>query len=302
MKDSCKKWLLTGAVLSIVGAVIFVGALAIIHFDFTKLSTQKSETNTYEFHEDFDKIFINVETASVTFVPSDNGICRVACVEEENLKHTVTIQDDTLTISTVDTRKWYDYICINFWSPKVTVYLPKDVYTSLSVATVTGNIEIPDKFNFESVAVTGTTSNIACYATVSESTELHTTTGSILLGPTEAKTVHLSATTGSITAKDISCDRLTAETHTGRIRLEHVLAKDRMQLENTTGGVDFERCDAADITIKTTTGSVRGSLLSGKTFVTETATGSVHVPASTSGGRCEITTSTGSIKIEIKQD
>ena len=128
-----------------------------MHFDFTKFSTQKIETNTYEFNEDFDNIFVNVETASVTFVPSDNDVCKIECVEEESLKHSAKIQDDTLTISAVNNRKWYDYICINFWLPKVTVYLPKEVYASLSVETVTGNVEIPDKFIFETIAASGTT-------------------------------------------------------------------------------------------------------------------------------------------------
>lgn len=61
----------------------------------------------------------------------------------------------------------------------------------------------------------------------------------------------------------------------------------------------FIGCDAAEIYVKTSTGDVTGSLLSGKSFVTDTSTGEVNVPAS-SGGKCEIKTSTGNIKISVR--
>ncbi len=300
MNKCSKKWLLAAAVLTIAGAVIFVGALAVIHFDFTKLSTQKIETNTYEFNEDFDNIFVNVETAVVTFVPSDNDVCKVECVEEESLKHSAKIQDGALTISAVNNRKWYDYIGINFWSPKVTVYLPGEVYTSLSVAAATGSIEIPGRFSFETVAAAGTTATITCHAQVSKSVEVNTTTGNIILGSAQTETVKLSATTGEVIVNDVACNKLTAKSSTGHIQLKNVVAKESMKAQNTTGGIELAGCDAADIMLHTSTGDVKGTLLSEKIFITDTSTGRVSVPGTASGGKCEITTSTGDIAIGIK--
>ena len=43
-----------------------------------------------------------------------------------------------------------------------------------------------------------------------------------------------------------------------------------------------------------------GSLLTDKVFITDTDTGSVDVPKTPAGGRCEIKTGTGDIKMEIK--
>ena len=54
------------------------------------------------------------------------------------------------------------------------------------------------------------------------------------------------------------------------------------------------------IMVKTSTGNVKGTLLSDKIFVTDTSTGRVSVPKTTSGGKCEITTSTGDIEIELE--
>lgn len=300
MNKCSKKWLGAAVILIIAGAVVFVGALAVIRFDFTKLSTQKLETNTYEFNEDFDNILVNAETAAVTFVPSDNDVCKVECVEEESLKHSAKIQDGTLTISAVNNRKWYDYICMNFWSPKVTVYLPREVYTSLSVATVTGNIEIPDKFSFETVNAAGTTSDIACRAQVSKSVEVNTTTGTITVSSAQTETVKLSATTGKVIVNDVACNKPTAKSSTGHIQLKNVIAEGSINVQNTTGGVEFEGCDAADILVHTSTGDVKGTLLSEKVFITDTSTGRVSVPETTGGGKCEITTSTGNIDIEIQ--
>ena len=71
-------------------------------------------------------------------------------------------------------------------------------------------------------------------------------------------------------------------------------------IERSTGDVRFTDCDAAEICVKTDTGDVTGSLLSDKVFITNTDTGSVNVPETISGGKCEIITDTGDIKITIK--
>lgn len=314
-----KKWIIAAVILIAAGALLFVGALAAVHFDIMELSTQNFLTNTYEFDEDFDKISVDVRTAAVTFVPSKEDGCRIECFEEDTQTHTVKIQDGTLMISTVDNRKWYDNIVISFKMPAITVYLPKEVYDSLSVVTKTGNIEIPDGFSFETVTITGTTSNITCDAFVSKDIEVNTTTGSIsvgssdaetielsattgkiTLGSSDAETIKLSATTGTVTVNDAVCNHMTAETGTGQVRLENVIAKESIQVETGTGGVYFEGCDASDITVKTGTGSVEGTLLSEKIFDVRTSTGSVSVPDSTGGGRCEITTGTGNVEISLR--
>lgn len=81
--------------------------------------------------------------------------------------------------------------------------------------------------------------------------------------------------------------------------LKHVITADRFSIERSTGDVKFEGCDAAELYVKTTTGSVSGTLLTDKVFLTDTKTGSVDVPGTVTGGRCEIRTNTGDIKVKI---
>ncbi|MBR5338888.1 MAG: hypothetical protein IK150_02285, partial [Lachnospiraceae bacterium] len=83
--------------------------------------------------------------------------------------------------------------------------------------------------------------------------------------------------------------------------MKNVLTRGDMTLERSTGSIHFESCDAeaGKIQIKTSTGSVRGSFKTGKRFIAQSSTGSVHVP-DTDGIHCEIRTSTGSIDITVE--
>lgn len=79
-------------------------------------------------------------------------------------------------------------------------------------------------------------------------------------------------------------------------------ASGAFSIERSTGDVEFDGSDADEITVKTSTGDVRGTLKSEKVFLTDTSTGWINVPKTTSGGRCEITTSTGNIDIAILKE
>ena len=74
---------------------------------------------------------------------------------------------------------------------------------------------------------------------------------------------------------------------------------EKLSVERTTGNVKFSACDAAEISFKTDTGDVNGTLLSDKIFMAQTDTGRVNVPQTITGGRCEITTTTGNIRIQL---
>ena len=79
-----------------------------------------------------------------------------------------------------------------------------------------------------------------------------------------------------------------------------VVAEGKITIERDTGDIRFDCSDGAEIFIETDTGDVRGTLLSENIFITKTDTGRIDLPSSVRGGRCEIHTDTGDIKIEIK--
>lgn len=99
------------------------------------------------------------------------------------------------------------------------------------------------------------------------------------------------------TLTDLSCQSFFSNGTTGDLALDHVVAAETFSIERSTGNVEFHRCDAAGLFVKTSTGHVTGSLLTGKNFLTDTRTGSVEVPKTAAGGKCEIRTVTGDIRI-----
>ena len=87
---------------------------------------------------------------------------------------------------------------------------------------------------------------------------------------------------------------------TGDITLSNVIAKEKISVERSTGDVKFNGCDATEIYVRTNTGDVTGSLLSNKTFIADTNLGDVDVPKNGNGGKCEIITDVGDIRITVE--
>lgn len=280
MRKSTKIWLITATSLIVLGCIMFSVAMTKNHWDFTKLNTVKYETNTYQISEEFNSISMNTDTADILFLPSNEGMCKVVCYEMENAKHSATVQDDTLTLNVVNEKEWYDYIGITFGTPKITVYLPETEYTSLFIKEDTGDIEIAKDFKFESIDISTSTGDINISNVTCE--------GDIVIN----------VSTGKVSLSDIKCKNLISDGSTGDISLKNVIATEKFSIERNTGDVKFDGCDATEILVKTDTGDVTGNLLSEKIFITQTSTGNVNVPKSTTGGKCEITTSTGDINIK----
>ena len=110
-------WLIIGAVLLLIGVILFTGVMKVAAWDFSKLSTINYVTNNYDITESYNNISIISDTADINLLPSENGKTLVVCYEQKKMAHSVSVTDNTLKISVVDTRKWYDYIGISFGTP-----------------------------------------------------------------------------------------------------------------------------------------------------------------------------------------
>ena len=111
----------------------------------------------------------------------------------------------------------------------------------------------------------------------------------------------IEVSTGKSNLSGIRCANLTSDGDTGYISLTDVIAEGKFDIERGTGDVNFNACDAAEIYVETDTGDVKGTFLSDKVYIVFTDTGKINVPKTVTGGRCEISTDTGNIKIEIEQ-
>lgn len=320
MKRTSMIWLIIATCFVLIGGVFFCLTMTVNHWNFSLLDNEKMETATFDINEEFHNISINSDTEDIEFCLSEDGMGKVVCYEREKEKHTVTIQDGTLSIEKMDTRKWHDYISLfSFGSPTITVYLPQAEYASLFIEESTGAITIPKDFLFGSMDISLSTGDVDCSASSSGLLRIETDTGDIHLQNLSAGELDLSVSTGHVDVQsvvcegnvgvsmstgkvklmDVSCKSVRSTGSTGNITMKNVIAAEKISIERSTGDVEFNGCDAGEIFVETDTGDVTGNLLTDKVFIAETDTGKVDVPKTITGGRCEIKTDTGDISIEI---
>ena len=248
------------------------------------------------------------------------------------------IDSDTLVINIVDNRKWFDHIGIFSGEVSMTLYLPESHYTSLTAATDTGDITVSEKLSFTGSSVATSTGDIKFLAKIDGELALATSTGDITVSDQELTSLEASVSTGEIFIENVkaagkillSCSTGRTELHsveaggitskgsTGDILLKYVTVENDVKIERSTGDVTLTSVvagsfdiltdtgdvklylsDAESIEIETDTGRVDGTLLTEKIFITESSTGKIKVPHTTSGGTCKIKTSTGDITISI---
>ena len=279
MSKSIKIWLIIALILTLLGASVFAIAMANYDWDFAKLNTDKYVTNTYNPGSEFDRISINVNTTDIKFAPSEDGECSIVGLESDEIKHSILVENGALIIEVSHARKWYEHIGIFYENPKMTIYLPKTEYEALTIETDTGDVSVPKDFSFKAIDIDGDTSDIKCLATASN--------------------LEIETSTGDVNLDTVTADRISLSSDTGDIKLKSVVANNNIEIETDTGDVKFEGSDAKNISVQTDTGDVTGTLLTPKVFFTESDTGRISVPKATTGGKCEITTETGDIKIDI---
>ena len=319
MKKTPKVLIIAGS-LVLLGCIVFVCVMSALKWDFTKLSTAEYETNITEIDEEFGSISVFTETANIKLALSEDGKCKVECREEQKSMHKVAVENDTLTVKIDNRKEWYDYIGFGFGEQRITIYLPKTEYAALFIEGKTGNVEIPKNYSFESADISLTTGNVDFYASVAGAVKIKTTTGNVKAENNSVGSLEISVTTGRVNVfgincvggvtvgvstgnaylTNISCGSFISTGSTGDITLDKVLANEKISVERSTGNVKFIASDAAELYVKTSTGNVTGSLVTAKNFVTKTSAGKINVPDTTSGGLCEIRTSTGNIKITIE--
>ncbi len=320
MGKSLKICLIVALSLIAVAIVCMLGTIIAVGGDFTKFNMAKYQEKTYEIESEFDNISVKTNTeADITFALSQDDECEVVCYEAKKVKYTVSVADGALQINGADTRKWYEKIALFSQGCKITVYLPEKEYSSAVLSTRTGDIKLTDDFTFGALDIKTTTGDVVCGAAVTDqlkavtttgdvkfslssklqTASLETTTGDVSLTGVTCNGVTVKTTTGEVNLSGVNCDSLSVTVDTGDVSIKNVIALGTMTVSTDTGDVKFEKSDAASLTVKTDTGDVTGTLLTEKTFDAKTDTGDVDVPKTGNGGKCEIRTDTGNIRIKI---
>jgi len=318
MKKSVIIWLIVAASLILLGSAL-IGISFVNEGDVLgMLNTKNYETSTYSITGTFTHILITDSDADIYILPSEDSLCRVECYEFIRGRHSVGVEGATLTVKEINERKWYDYIGISFTSPEVKIYLPEAQYGALTIDVSTGKISAPPDFSFGDVNIKSSTGDVKFFSSAAD-LNIKSSTGDITLNSIKADNVSLTLSTGKISVSglnatgdvlvnvstghiyisDTRAKALTSKGSTGDINLSDTVISGKISLERSTGDVEFSRCDAGELYIETSTGDIEGTLLSEKVFVTHSGTGDIEVPKTYNGGKCEVTTSTGDIEIDI---
>lgn len=317
MRKSTIICLILAAALILAGAGILTAMLAGNNWDLGSVNTVNYQNNTYTSTEDFQDIVIDTTTADISFYITDSEETQIVCYEMEKLPHSVSFDSGKLIITENDNRKWYDHIGISFSTPTIKIYLPKAAYNALNIDTTTGSITIPGLFRFDSVEINATTAKVELGCSVTGAVNVKTTTGAFAYnagtcgtltfdadtGKSEITNVtcqgdiRIKLTTGKSMLSNVTCANLSTEGTTGDITLSKVIVNDALYIKRTTGDVKLTDSDGSRIRIQLSTGDVTGNFLTGKTYTTSSTTGNISVPDNSPGGICEITTTTGNIKI-----
>ncbi len=311
-----KKILVAAGVIAALGLLIAAIAFAA---GADEMLDYKANANTYTADGDFTNMVISALSADIKIERSKDGSCYAICEEKKNFKFTLEVSDGTLFLTAHDERLWYQYIGI-FTSCEATLYLPGEVYSSISVSTGSGDIECKDGFTFTEAAVTALSGDIDFCSNVTGFAEFKVSSGGVDIYGSTFDNILIRAVSGGVDIRDITADevavdvtsgsvdvigefsKIDVETLSGSIDLKRTIASESMTLKATSGSVRLDACDSPLISIKTSSGSVRGTLLTGKMFDVKVSSGSSDCPASVEGsGSCSIRTSSGNVKIRIKE-
>ena len=257
------------------------------------------ETRSYDINERFSDISIEDIECSINIQRSSDNRCRVICPAKTDgsVYRTAKVDNGVLRIERHDNGKLFSLF--NFPSAELEVYLPEGEYGKLTAYSSSGKISVDEGFTFENVRLESVSGSIEMCSDVQDELRAESTGGSVTVESASPEKLTAKSKSGRVALSHIRSDDISASSVSGRIELCDVIAASRLSAESVSGSVELDGCDADKMKLESTSGSVKGTLLSGKTFTAHSVSGSVDVPFSASGGDCEISTTSGSIRIEI---
>ena len=319
--------------------VLFVAELWQNGWSFDAKSSDNYEQREVIIDESFSSLIIGLKSDKLTILPSEGGECRLVTFEKKTRPHTLEVRDGALVLSYREEKSLYDYIRVfSFAKTYATLYIPAGHYDALAVALTTGDVTVDKGLMFGSVSIAATTGNVEFSADALTDLSVTLSTGNLLISTPRTGAVSIKGTTADVTITDStitsldlslatgdtkitdttiladaklksttgksSLTRTTArnlfiDKSTGSTTLDGVYTDELMRIDATTSRITLNGIDAGEISIKTTSGSVSGSILSEKQFLVRSTSGSISLPDSTSGGICRIETTSGSVKLMI---
>lgn len=301
MKQSRRTVMAIAAICIGVGIILALTAMIIIGFDFQKLNTIEPEKRTYDNLESFANIEAENAACDIILVPSADGKRKVVCDEATSIMNQVTVENGTLKITEKDCRRWYEHIAV-IWFNKmsVTIYMPQGEYGSLNLKSVSGNIKIPEEFKFQNTEILSTSGDVSLDAGISGDIYAKSVSGNVKIKNASANNIKAVTTSGDVYFSNVSAAELDARSTSGNVKLESVTVTGATESSTVSGDIRLVEADSGSYNLKSVSGNIKGTIISPKTFITKTTSGSMRVPENVSGvGTFTAATTSGNIKIDL---
>lgn len=282
MKSTIKTVLITIVVVLVFGIIAISIVGGILNINISLFGTPAYIETTHELTDDFNNIEVFEIDGDIRIYMTTEDTAKVISYESQKIYNSVKVENNTLKIIQEDDRNWIEQLRYNLAEDiAIKIYLPYKEYNSLMLKTVSGDINISDRFNFEDVEISTTSGEVYFGADVSYDIYVESISGDISLGASKADNVEINSTSGEV---DIFS----------------VTAQNIITVDTVSGDININASDASSLDINSVSGEIDAMLLTNKDYHINTTSGSVRVPESDrSAGRCNASTVSGDIKIGV---
>lgn len=320
MSRKTKIWLITAGALVLAGSLLFAGTMAAQSWDFTRLSTVKYETNTYEIDESFGGTASAGESKADTAgndkpSSSDSPASDITNQFETNtheiggLFHDIAVTTDIADVSFALSE---DGTC------RVECYEAENARHLVSVEQDTLVIQIDDQSSwyaqigiyfgtpkitvylpesqYRTLTITGSTGAIEVpEAFTFESAEISSSTGSVAFRAAVSGTASIQTTTGDIRAEHTSAGALNLTVTTGAVNVSDMTCQNDLTISVSTGKAALRNVSCKNLTSSGSVGSITlDHVTAAEQFSIERSTGHVNFTAC-DAGEIHVKTDTGDV-------
>lgn len=281
---------------------------------YTQYADEDPDESSGEYHitEPFTAVDVQTGSSDVRILRSGDDTTHIETECWGGIRETVEVRDGVLTIlhsfDTQEQRKkkgsffGLKFSFISGGGGNVTVYLADEMWESLSVKTLSGEIEVEDMRARAALLSTKSGDVEARHLTVEGRLELESMSGDIDMDDVTAGELDAHSMSGDVDADGINVGAAELSSKSGDIDMESVLAQGTLRAESTSGDVSLHRCDGRDVLLRSTSGDIDGTLLTPKEeFRGRSVSGDVSLPKNVQEGVgvCEASTTSGDVSLRI---
>ena len=305
MSKVAKVVLITAIVMVVVGLGVAVTGAVIIKKN-GGIGGENYTKKEMVITDSFKNVVVDEVSSNVVFKPSQDGQVRIEYFDSDRHTHQIEVSGDTLKIFYKDNNilPWWMQIDFgNWWNSSeveivTTVYLPAGDYGSLDIDTVSGDVNIPSDFSFNSASFNTVSGDVSALCKLSGAVKASTTSGNVTAAGINGTGVDVNTVSGEVSITDASVNGVVdIDTTSGDVTLTKVVSG-TTKVSTTSGDIKVTEVNADSISISTTSGDVKGTVVGDHEYDTDTVSGDITIPSNIKGmPMIDIDTVSGDIEL-----